>query len=228
MRVIRVVTLVALTGVPLLGAGLWAQVAGQGYRAVGVAKAGDIAYPANSAVTGVVTLGVSVDASGAVQKVTAVRDLPPLTGAAQDGVKAWKFAAAMKEGQPAAGDVRVHLVFNPYNPGGTQIQGGEEPAPNYSAAGVDADFQPAQLLSAMYAQYPVNTTGNGTVVAVLNVDAQGNVGAVRVIRGAGPLAGAVTRTVKDWKFTPASYKGKPVASVIPVAYVFASPALGTP
>lgn len=65
---------------------------------------------------------------------------------------------------------------------------------------MDADFQPAQLPSGIYAQYPENTVATGTVVAQLNVDAQEGVeGGLRVMRGEGPLAGSVMRTVKNCK-----------------------------
>ena len=68
-----------LTGTSLL-AGVWVrgQSAGK-YHAAGIAQAGDIAYPINSQAPGFVTLDVSVDASGAVQGVAVVRDVPPLT-----------------------------------------------------------------------------------------------------------------------------------------------------
>jgi len=212
----------------LASAGLWGQATAQGYRPAGVTRAGDIVFPVNSAVTGLVTLGISVDSTGALQNVAVVRDLPPLTRAAQNGLSNWKFTPATKAGVSAAGDIRVHMVFNPYNPGGTEIQVGSQPTPNYSAGGVDPDFQPAQLASSGYAQYPENTVAGGTVVALLNVDAQGVVGGVRVIRGLGPLSGSVMRAVTSWKFTAATYKGTAMASVVPVAFVFASPAQGTP
>jgi Gram-negative bacterial TonB protein C-terminal len=217
-----------LAGMMFLASGLWGQANGQGYRPAGVTKAGDIVFPVNSALTGVVTLGVSVDSIGAMQNVAVVRDLPPLTAAAQSGLSNWRFTPATKSGVAAAGDLRVHIVFNPYNPGGTQVQGGSQPTPNYSAGGVDADFQPAQLVSSAYAQYPENTVAGGTVVALLNVDAQGVVGGVRIIRGLGPFSGGVMRVVRSWKFLAASYKGTAMASVVPVAFVFASAAQGTP
>jgi Gram-negative bacterial TonB protein C-terminal len=142
-----------LAGMLLLASGLWGQATGQGYRPAGVTKAGDNVFPVNSAVTGVVTLGVTADSLGAMQSVAVVRDLPPLTAAAQNGLSNWKFTPATKSGV-AAGDTRVHIVFNPYNPGRTQIQGGSQPIPNYSAGRAGADFQPAQLVSSVSAQYP--------------------------------------------------------------------------
>jgi len=215
-----------LAGVALLATGLWAQEAGENYRPAGVSAAGDVAFPPDSAVTGVVTLGVAVDATGAVQDVKVIRDLPPLTAAAQQGLKSWKFAPAVKNGKFEPGSVRVHIVFNPFNPGDTDAAAGQEPSASDGGAS-DDDFQPAQLQTATFAQYPENSVASGMVLVQLNVDADGVVQGARVMKGAGPLAGAVTRTVKSWTFSGATYKGNAVRSVVPVAFVFASPAQGT-
>jgi outer membrane biosynthesis protein TonB len=218
---------IALASTVLLSAGLWGQGARENYRAAGVSQATDIAFPADSAVTGVVTLGVAVDGTGAVQKVTVIRDVPPLTEAAQNGLKNWRFSPAVKDGKFMPGNVRVHIVFNPSEAGNTDIAGGEEPSA-VDSEGTEEDFQPAQLQSGVFAQYPENTVASGTVLVQLNVDSDGAVQGVRVMKGAGPLAGAVTRTVKSWTFVAASYKATAVMSVVPVAFVFASPAQGTP
>ena len=215
-----------LAGTMLFAAGLWGQAAGEGYRPAGVTKGGDIVFPADSAVTGLVTLDINVDKTGTVQNVTVIRDLPPLTAAAQDALKNWQFGPAVRGGRMEAGDVRVEIVFNPFNPGGTGIPGGNEPAAT-DADGNDMEFQPAQVASAAYATYPENTVASGTVILQLNVGPDGTVNGARVFRGSGPLAGAATRTAKSWQFTPATYKGTAVTSVVPVAFVFANPAQGT-
>ena len=215
-----------LASVILLGVGSWGQGAGENYHEARVAHASAIAFPVNSAVTGIVTLGVSVDTTGTVQSVTVIRDVPPLTAAAKVGVQNWTFSPAMKNGKALAGDVRVHVVFNPFNPGDTGIGGGGG-ASGGSGNGSSGDFQPAQLQTASYAQYPVNTVASGTVVVLFKVDASGTVQDTKVIKGAGPLAGAATQAVKSWGFAPAAYKGTAVRSVVPVAFVFASPAMGT-
>ena len=44
----------------------------------------------------------------------------------------------------------------------------------------------------------------------------------------GPLTGMATRAVHNWSFTPATYQGQPIVAHTFVAYVFPSPAQGTP
>jgi len=210
----------------VLSSGLWAQSAGESYHGAKVAKASNIVFPADSAVTGIVTLGVSLDATGAVQNVAVIRDVPPLTAAAQLGLQNWTFSPAVKNGKSVPGNLRVHIVFNPFNPGDTGIGEGSE-ASGGDGNGSGGDFQPARLLTAAYALYPVNTVASGTVVVEVKVDAGGGVQEARVLKGLGALAGAATQAAKNWAFAPATYKGNAVQSVVPVVFVFASPAMGT-
>jgi TonB family protein len=210
-----------------LMAAVWVRGQGSGgkYHAAGLAMAGDIAYPLNSQAPGFVTLDVSLDASGAVQNVTVVRDVPPLTAAAQSAVKTWQFTPATLDGQGVPGVLRVNIAFNPYNPSGVGLPGESlQPA----TGGPSGDFQPAQVLKTTYATYPPNTVASGTVVVLVHVGSDGKAHGAGVVRGkVGVLAGAATKAAKSWTFTPAAYKGQPVGSDVAVSFVFASPQAGT-
>jgi TonB family protein len=208
-------------------AGAWAlgqSTGGAKYHAAGVAQAGSIAYPMNSQAPGFVSFAVSVDPSGGVQNVTVVRDVPPLTAAAQNAVNSWQFTPATVDGQAVAGVAPVDVAFNPYNPGGVGLPGESLQPPTGTASG---DFQPAALAKANYANYPPNTVASGTVVMVVHVGSEGNVHRVRVLRGKGVLTDAATAAVKTWQFTPATYKGSAVGGDVAVAFVFAPPQAGT-
>jgi TonB family protein len=210
-----------------LMAGVWVKAqssGGAGYHAAAVAQAGSIPYPMNSRAPGFVTLDVSLDASGTVQNVTVVRDVPPLTAAAQGAVKNWQFTAATADGQAAPGAVPVDVAFNPYNPSGVGLSGETLQPPSSTLSG---DFQPAALVKANYAVYPPNTVASGTVVMMVRVGSDGSVHRVRVLRGKGVLVDAATAAVKTWGFTPATYKGSGVGADVAVAFVFASPQAGT-
>ena len=219
----------AASGLFLLSlmAGAWVRgqsAGGAGYHAAGVAQAGSIPYPMNSQAPGFVTLDVSVDPSGAVQNVMVVRDVPPLTAAAQGAVKNWQFTPATADGQAAPGVVPVDVAFNPYNPSGVGLPGESLQPPNTTVSG---DFQPAGLVKASYAAYPPNTVASGTVVMMLRVESDGSVHRQRVLRGKGVLVDAATAAVKTWGFTPATYKGAAVGADVAVAFVFAPPQAGT-
>jgi TonB family protein len=209
----------------MVGVCVRGQGSGGKYHPASLAMAGDIAYPLNSQSPGFVTLDVSLDASGAVQNVTVVRDVPPLTAAAQSAVKTWQFTPATLDGQSVAGVLCVNIAFNPYNPSGVGLPGESlQPA----TGGASGDFQPAQVLKTTYATYPPNTVASGTVVVLVHVGSDGKAHGAGVVRGkVGVLAGAATKAAKSWTFTPATYKGQSVGSDVAVSFVFASPQAGT-
>jgi TonB family protein len=199
---------------------------GTAYKPVKVASGSDIAYPVNTATTGLVALDVSVDASGNVQNVKVVQDVPPLTDAALAAVKKWSFSAAQQNGSAVAGRIRVNVLFNPFNPAGVGIpSGGLQPEEPTNGAVI---FVPARMTSANYAIYPVNTVVSGTVVLDVRVGKSGKLEGEKVIHGTELLTTAATEAVKSWKFAPATYGGKAVSSHVGVAFVFPSPALGRP
>jgi TonB family protein len=219
---------VAVAGVMLLTTGMWGQTNPEGkYLAAGIARSGEIAYPINSRTTGIVTLDVSVDASGRAQQVEAVQDVPPLTSAAESALKSWKFTPATLDGNAVAGTVRLVVVFNPFSSGGVAIPSGSLQPGDGKGAATSGEYQPPQLKAARYAMYPANKIAAGTVMLELHVGSEGKVEGVRVLRWTGVVAGAATRAAKDWEFAPASYRGKPMKSEIPVAFVFPSSAAGT-
>jgi TonB family protein len=61
---------------------------------------------------GVVVLSVVVGGDGRTRDIKVVRGLSPeLDEAAMDAVKEWKFAPAMKEGNPVAVQIKIEINF---------------------------------------------------------------------------------------------------------------------
>ena len=108
-RVAAVATILVASGA------VFGQTGGK-YNAAGIARGGDIPYPVNTSITGMVTLEVSVGADGGVQKVQTVTDTPPLTNAATHAVKNWKYFPAMLDGVPVAGIVDAARPRAPAGP----------------------------------------------------------------------------------------------------------------
>ncbi|MGB7435120.1 MAG: energy transducer TonB [Candidatus Acidiferrum sp.] len=215
----------------VVGLGLWMMAiapSGQAqqpkYHGAGVSQTSGIAYPINAQQPGFVSLDALVSSNGLLQSIVVVRDVPPLTDAAQGAVKSWQFTAATLDGNGVPGLVRVNVVFNPYNPSGVGLPGESLQPPQ---AEVVSDFQPAGLVKANYAVYPPNTVVAGSVVLKIHVSAQGKVSNVAVLRGKDPLNAPSITAAKTWVFTPAMYKGKSVGSDVIVVFVYASPEAGT-
>jgi TonB family protein len=213
----------SVMGMLVMATATWAQ-NGPKYHPAEISQAGDIAYPINPSSPGFVTLDVSVDASGAVQNLTVVRDLPPLTGAAQGAVKGWQYAHATLAGKGVPGTVRVIVAFNPFNPSGVGLPG--EPL-QPASAGAGGDFQPAGLQKANYAIFPPNAVAGATVVLKLHVGKSGKERDLSVVQGTGVFSDAAVAAVKTWVFSPAMYQGKAVGSEVAVAFVFPSAEMGT-
>jgi TonB family protein len=193
-----------------------------------IASAGDIPYPINTTATGMVTLLLSLDATGKIQNVRVLRDIPPLTSAAQTGVQSWTFTPATLNGNPVPARLSVNVVFNPYNPGGVAIQGLNIPLPPTTPGPNDSEFSPPQVASGTFAVYPVNSLASGTVVLGVTIGKTGGAEKVRVIRGVPSLTPQCIHAVKSWGFNAATHQGRPVSSHLGVAFVFPSPAVANP
>ena len=85
-------------------------------------------------------------------------------------------------------------------------------------------FEPATVVSSAEPVYPAMAMGSGTVVLAVNIDAGGEIQHVKVIKGAGGgFESSALEAIKGWKFKPAMLEGKPVSSVVPVAFSFSWP-----
>ena len=201
---------------------------GAEWREVRAAEIGErgrvFAYPVNSNSPGFVTLQVNLDGNANIQNIQVMRDVPPLTSAAQTAVQGWSFAAGTLNGSGAPSSIQVTAVFNPFNPAGVGL-----PSPGLGpAADVgSAPYIPARVASATYATYPPNSTAFGTVVLDVRIGSGGDVKRVNVVHGVAALTGSAITAVKTWGFSPAKRNGKSVDSRTVVAIVFPSPALGT-
>jgi TonB family protein len=197
------------------------------YEGVSLVTASDVAYPPEARSAGMVTLDVTVDSSGAVQTVQAARNVPPLTKAAEDAVRQWKFHPATKGDQPVSGIIRVNVVFNPFNPSDVSIPNKPLPPPEGTAANAAGVFRPPDVKSAGYAVYPPDTVASGAVVLDIQLSEDGSVQEVSTLRGVDRLAAASSKALRNWQFTPAAYEGKPIASHEVVVFVFVRPEIGT-
>jgi len=185
-----------------------------------IVTAGDISYPVDTTATGLVTLLLSLSSSAQVQNVQVLRDIPPLTSAAQAAVANWAFKPATYNGHTVASAIPVNVVFSPFNPGDTETNPlSVAPVPPASPTGA-AQYTPPQITSAAYATYPPNTLAQGTVVLDVTIGKSGQVVTVIAVRGVGALTQSAISAVKSWAYNPATVKGKPVTGKLVVAFVF--------
>jgi TonB family protein len=183
-----------------------------------VLQATEITYPANTTTTGMVSFLLTLDADGIVKNSHVLQDIPPLTIAAQEGVKHWTFKAGISHGKGVASLLPIYIVFNPYNPAGTvPVAGLSTPRP-LSPRGW-ATFPP-QVRMASYAIYPANSLATGTVVLSVHINKSGHSSDIREVHGVRPLAEAAVEEVKQWGFQPSRSGDEPVEGSICIAFVF--------
>ncbi len=87
-------------------------------------------------------------------------------------------------------------------------------------AAQDAAFQPARAVSVSDLTIPVASLANGTVVLEVAVSKEGAVRDLRVRRDIPSETEEAIRSVRTWKFEPARFNGKAVASKVTVAVTF--------
>lgn len=98
-------------------------------------------------------------------------------------------------------------------------------SPSSPAAAPAPKFQPPEVLATADAAYPINSVAFGTVVLEVHLDASGEIQDVRVARDIPSLTKQALQSIKQWRFKPAMMGGKPVKSVVPVAFIFVRPDL---
>ena len=101
-------------------------------------------------------------------------------------------------------------------------------APARQAPGAETaapKFVPPEILRTADAAYPLNSVAFGTVVLEVHLDASGEIRSVRVARAIASLTQPALAAIKHWRFKPATLGGKPVPSVLPVAFIFVRPDL---
>jgi periplasmic protein TonB len=91
------------------------------------------------------------------------------------------------------------------------------------AASSTPKFQPPEVLATADAAYPINSVAFGTVVLEVHLDASGAIENVSVARPVPSLTRQALKAIKQWRFKPATLNGKPVKSIVPVAFIFVRP-----
>ena len=90
----------------------------------------------------------------------------------------------------------------------------------HPSANAMPEFQPAQVISAVDAAYPITSLAIGTVVLDARISASGDVGGITVVKGIPSLTDAAKKAVSQWKFRPARIDRQPVETEVPVAVTF--------
>ena len=195
------------------------------YKPTRVVSAADVDFLFQTTADGVVVFNVTLDAQGAIKKISVLQDLPPFTASARQSLQSWRFAPASANGRPEDSEMPVAFVFR------HAVYIANEPPFTPIIPKADSDearrgFVPPGILSVSYAGYPASTIAMGAVVVQARIKPDGSTGEISAVRklpgGFLPLA---IDAAKHWKFQPALRDGKPVPANVAIAFVFSSRAL---
>jgi hypothetical protein len=192
-----------------------------------VQTASDIPYPIDTTTSGLVSFVVSLDEQGHMTDVQTVRDVPPLTSAALVALKSWTFAAAVVSGKPVASHIDVDVLFNPGNASFGDVPPLLTPASSPQAV-PESQPAPPHALTAVFANYPVNTMVAGPVVFDAQIGRSGRVVTAKPVYTTASLVGTATSAAKKWRFSPGRLNGAAVRSDTVIAFVFRSSTISTP
>ena len=190
-----------------------------------VISASDISYPIHTLAAGLVTLSIHLDNAAHVKDVQVLRAIPSLTEPALAAVSNWAFSAATVDGASEPSTLTVNIVFNPgyLHPQSIPLAPMKSEEPDETIR-----FAPAQVLSAEYAAYPVESTFTGAVVLEITVGKSGVAGNVSTVFAVPSLSQTAIAAAKKWVFRPGTLDEEPVDSRTIVAFVFRSPTITPP
>ena len=109
----------------------------------------------------------------------------------------------------------------PLTPGLAMAQPGSPPP--VVAASAPHVVVPPRAITPLHADYPEGASGNGRVLLVITVNADGTVRSARVAEGASPFGEAAIAASSGWRFTPATRDGAPIAAAIRAEIAFTAP-----
>jgi TonB family protein len=89
-------------------------------------------------------------------------------------------------------------------------------------------FRSSEVVTASNIRIPFNSVANGIVELHLTIGEAGNIEEVIVVRPLASVTEEAVRSVKTWKFAPATMRGKSVESQLTVFVVFCPLAILTP
>lgn len=97
-------------------------------------------------------------------------------------------------------------------------------APPNNGAPVAHEIAPPRPLSPLHADYPAGAQGDGRVLLIITVNADGTVRSARAAEGDEPFASAAVAAAAGFRFAPATRDGQPIAASIRAEIRFTAPA----
>jgi outer membrane biosynthesis protein TonB len=159
-------------------------------------------YPGQVFSGGEVVLDGLVESSGMLGDVRMVSGENPFAEKALAAVQTWSFRPA-RSGEKVV-EARIGIVFQfPGSLTSTRAPQGH----SYAERWADAPERGAEPLISPEADSSLTKMGEGSVILCEQVDAQGQVGSIDVVRGPESLTAATVAAARQWRFAPGRQGG---------------------
>lgn len=188
------------------------------FESVKVVSAMPTNYPPASIASGTVVLEVIVGKSGKIENIRVVNGIPSLTEPAERSLREWKFEPARINGKPLVAAIVTVFSFIRLGLNSSIWKEGKRGLPQ---AGRDLLIEPLRVISTTPAWYPVAGTATGTVILKVTVGKSGAINNVKVMNGIASLTHIAISTVRQWKFAPGEYGGRPIKDSMIASFVSA-------
>ncbi|MGB9431245.1 MAG: TonB family protein [Candidatus Acidiferrum sp.] len=159
-------------------------------------------FPSQALQGGEVMLDALVDRNGQLADIKIVQGTQPFLEEVLSAVRTWSFLPARRNG--AASESRIGIVFQFAHPavlpGSSSMHQYEEPP---------ADAQDRAALP-MVTTAPQSSTASGTETSVMlsvDINDQGEIGTISVLRDAESLGSSIAGAVRQWQFAPGKRAG---------------------
>jgi len=181
------------------------------------------AYPSQSIFGGEVILDAQVDATGNLADIQTVHGESPYLEKALVAVRTETFLPA-NHGSPAPGP-RIGIVFD-FVP--RLAASKTSKTHNYENAPVDSHEasspeRAALPIATVEPEYPSDENVQASVILSADINQQGQLDSVKVLRGADPFTTAATAALRQWRFEPAKHLGASISSRAIIVFAFAQP-----
>jgi len=207
---------------------LFAQSGRANYIPPDIASGNYLSYPINSVASGVVVVAVDLDSAGRIKKTEVLRDIPSLTAPLLLAIEKWTFKPAVLRGKAVDSTIVVNILYNPsdYRLGGAKapVLGKELRVLAPDAAG----FVPPKIVAAAWAEYPLNSVAQGSVILDARIGPRGHVSQITPVWKNQSLTATSVNAAKAWSFHPATVDGEAIAANTVVGYVFRLPNIANP
>jgi hypothetical protein len=191
--------------------------ANSGFRPAEVVSVEEIYHPFLSVARGPVIVEASVRANGTVEDVVVTHPIASLSEPSVHSIRNWKFKPATLDGKPVASRVTIAVLFNSYGRSPFTLP---SPAPDHDLPQLDTAFDPPEVISVEGAPEPNALQGDGTVVLQAKISSSGDLNYASVVRDSPAFTVISLKALQKWQFRAAKFRGAPVTSTMPIAFVF--------